>query len=55
MKSVLPYIIHPCQAGFINKRLSIDNVILANEIFQEFRSKCLGEAFCANHDIKKDF
>ncbi|KAI0524990.1 hypothetical protein KFK09_004380 [Dendrobium nobile] len=37
LKPILPFIIHESQSGFISKRCSTDNIILASEILREFK------------------
>ncbi|KAI0500544.1 hypothetical protein KFK09_018758 [Dendrobium nobile] len=53
LKPILPIIIHESQSGFITKRCSTDNIILAAEILREFNKGISN--FCAKLDIKKAF
>ncbi|XP_020688855.2 uncharacterized protein LOC110104200 [Dendrobium catenatum] len=53
LKPILPFIIHESQSGFISKRCSTDNIILASEILREFKGN--HKYFCAKLDIKKAF
>ncbi|PKU84697.1 Putative ribonuclease H protein [Dendrobium catenatum] len=55
LKVVMPLIIHKSQAGFISKRISTDNIILANEILHDFNSHHMMKFFCAKLDIRKAF
>ncbi|PKU78251.1 Putative ribonuclease H protein [Dendrobium catenatum] len=55
LKCVLPHIIHHSQAGFIAKRISTDNIILANEVLREFNGTSSRKFFCAKLDIRKAF
>lgn len=51
----MPHIIHKSQAGFIAKRTSSDNIILANEILQEFNGASSKKRLCTKLDICKAF
>ncbi|XP_028555629.1 uncharacterized protein LOC114580904 [Dendrobium catenatum] len=53
MKTVLPFIIHESQAGFIHNRSTNDNILLASEMLREFNFN--SNLFCAKLDIKKTF
>ncbi|PKU60948.1 Putative ribonuclease H protein [Dendrobium catenatum] len=53
LKPILPLIINESQYGFITKRCSTDNIILASEILREFKSH--KRYFCAKLDVKKAF
>ncbi|PKU63786.1 Putative ribonuclease H protein [Dendrobium catenatum] len=53
LKVVLPHIIHESQSGFISKRCSTDNIILAAEILRDFKGP--EKYFGAKLDIKKAF
>ncbi|KAI0494111.1 hypothetical protein KFK09_024242 [Dendrobium nobile] len=55
MKTVMPHIIHPAQAGFIQHRIISDNIILASEILSKFNSSPREKYFCAKFDIHKAF
>lgn len=49
----MPHIINPYQAEFKKGEQSTDNIILANEILNEFKLSSIGEIFYAKFDIKK--
>lgn len=53
MKPILPFIIHESQSGFISKRCSTDNIILASKLLREFKD--YQKYFCATLHIKKAF
>ncbi|KAI0516632.1 hypothetical protein KFK09_009309 [Dendrobium nobile] len=55
IKDIMPLIIHKNQAGFVQGRVSIDNIILAYEILSCFNSAYQAKLFCAKLDIKKTF
>ncbi|XP_020680432.2 uncharacterized protein LOC110098065 [Dendrobium catenatum] len=55
LKSVMPFIIHKSQDGFISKRISTDNIILANEVLNCFNAVPNKKFFCAKLDIRKAF
>ncbi|PKU86575.1 Putative ribonuclease H protein [Dendrobium catenatum] len=55
MKCVMPHIIQKSQAGFISKRVSTDNIILANEILNGYNGFSSKKFFCAKLDIRKAF
>ncbi|KAI0494109.1 hypothetical protein KFK09_024240 [Dendrobium nobile] len=55
MKDIMPHIIHKSQAGFVQGRVSTDNIILASEILGCFNSAPIDKFFCAKLDIKKVF
>ncbi|XP_020692638.1 uncharacterized protein LOC110106898 [Dendrobium catenatum] len=50
---VLPYIIHESQAGFIARRCSTNNIVLAAELLKAFKGS--PKFFSAKIDIKKAF
>lgn len=53
LKKVLPDLIHPYQTAFIQGRDISDNIILVQEIFEEFSSSHHFKAFYAKDDLKK--
>ncbi|KAI0492598.1 hypothetical protein KFK09_026872 [Dendrobium nobile] len=55
MKPIMPYIIKDNQAGFIQNRISTDNVLLANEILQHSRKASKFKLLYVKLDIKKAF
>ncbi|XP_020696497.2 uncharacterized protein LOC110109654 [Dendrobium catenatum] len=55
LREVMPYIIHPSQAGFIHERIISDNVLLASDILLDFNVKDKEKMFCAKYDIHKAF
>ncbi|KAI0519609.1 hypothetical protein KFK09_007060 [Dendrobium nobile] len=55
MKPIMPLIISGNQSGFIHKRISTDNIILANEILFHYRNSSKFKMLCAKLDIKKAF
>ncbi|XP_020695245.1 uncharacterized protein LOC110108792 [Dendrobium catenatum] len=55
MKSLMVHIIKGNQAGFIQHRISTNNVILANEILQHSRKTSNFKLMCIKLDIKKAF
>ncbi|XP_028554324.1 uncharacterized protein LOC114580555 [Dendrobium catenatum] len=55
LKHIMPQIINTSQAGFINKRISTDNVILGSEILGFFKRCGRSNYMCAKLDIKKAF
>ncbi|XP_020691383.1 uncharacterized protein LOC110106006 [Dendrobium catenatum] len=55
LKEVLPFIIHKSQAGFISKRISSDNIVLAADILRTFNVERVNKFLCAKLDIKKAF
>ncbi|PKU78488.1 Putative ribonuclease H protein [Dendrobium catenatum] len=55
LKHIMPQIINASQAGFINKRISTDNVILGSEILGFFKRCGRSNYMCAKLDIKKAF
>ncbi|KAL0908449.1 hypothetical protein M5K25_022944 [Dendrobium thyrsiflorum] len=44
MKYIMPFIIHPSQSGFINSRISTNNILLASELLGEFNSSATDKA-----------
>ncbi|XP_020694937.1 uncharacterized protein LOC110108586 [Dendrobium catenatum] len=54
LKPIIPLIVKETQSGFINGRISTDNIILAQELlsFAKTRKKNI---FCAKYDIRKAF
>ncbi|KAI0522506.1 hypothetical protein KFK09_004885 [Dendrobium nobile] len=54
LKPIMPLIVKETQSGFINGRISTDNIILAQELlsFANTRKKNI---FCAKYDIRKAF
>ncbi|PKU65301.1 Putative ribonuclease H protein [Dendrobium catenatum] len=53
LKPIMPHIICENQSGFISKRISTDNIILAAEVLKHFKGQ--QKIFCAKIDIKKAF
>lgn len=55
INKVIHIIIHKSQSNIIKKRDSTKNIILINDIFQNFRTSKLGKVFCAKLHLKKAF
>lgn len=53
LKKVLPTLIHDSQVGFIYKRCSTDNIMMAAEVLRDFNNS--SKLLCAKLDIKKAF
>ncbi|KAI0515995.1 hypothetical protein KFK09_008666 [Dendrobium nobile] len=55
MKPFMNLIVLDNQAGFVKKRVSTDNILLANDILSYAAKKSACNYFCAKLDIKKAF
>ncbi|KAI0507248.1 hypothetical protein KFK09_013370 [Dendrobium nobile] len=55
LRDVMPFIIHPTQAGFIMDRIISNNTLLAAELLKDFNSSHKNQFFCAKYDIHKAF
>ncbi|XP_028549416.1 uncharacterized protein LOC114579345 [Dendrobium catenatum] len=55
IKPIMPIIVKDNQSGFIKGRVSMDNIILANELLSMVRKRGSAKFFCAKLDIYKTF
>ncbi|XP_028551780.1 uncharacterized protein LOC110101382 [Dendrobium catenatum] len=55
LKPVMNWIVKDNQAGFVNSRVSTDNILLANDILYHAGKRGGDNIFCAKLDIKKAF